>query len=255
MQIKLNPNNPRFIKDNKLQKLVSSISDFPKIYFKDSIQICKKCGKEFKDKQHRKYCSRECYWQSLKIYKPCKMCGKDIPHNNGVRKNRVYCSVDCQRSARRGVPLSESWKKSLSLGRISSPKCHGSSMYNWKGGSETLNIRNKIYAHKRRSVLKVALDPIFLTCLVVAQKNKCFYCNEDISKYKAIEHLTPLSLGGDNWKYNLVYSCKSCNSKKRNKTLENWSISTNRPWLCDKWEYIYTTALVLQDKINDKYAI
>ena len=29
--IKLNPNNPRFIKDDKFKKLVSSVSDFPKM--------------------------------------------------------------------------------------------------------------------------------------------------------------------------------------------------------------------------------
>ena len=41
-----------------------------------------------------------------------------------------------------------------------------------------------------------------------------FFCESDLTNYKAIEHLTPVSRGGDNEKYNLVYSCKSCNSKK-----------------------------------------
>ncbi len=42
----------------------------------------------------------------------------------------------------------------------------------------------------------------------------------------AIEHLTPVSHGGDNQRWNLVYSCRSCNSKKHDKTMEEYAITT-----------------------------
>jgi len=74
----------------------------------------------------------------------------------------------------------------------------------------------------------------------IVQKNKCFFCECDLTKYKAIEHLTPLSRGGDNQKYNLVYSCKSCNSKKRNKTLEEYAIQTNNFNWIDKFDLIFS---------------
>lgn len=56
------------------------------------------------------------------------------------------------------------------------------------------------------------------------------------------EHLTPLSRGGKNKQFNLVYSCKSCNSTKRQKTLEDFAIETGRIWLLDKWESIFAYA-------------
>jgi hypothetical protein len=49
--------------------------------------------------------------------------------------------------------------------------------------------------------------------------------------------------GGDNQMYNLVYSCKSCNSQKRQNTLEEFAIKINRfDWL-NKFDTIYASAI------------
>ena len=64
-----------------------------------------------------------------------------------------------------------------------------------------------------------------------------------MTEYKAIEHLTPVSRGGDNDIYNLVYSCKSCNSNKRQQTLEEYAIKNKRlDWL-QKWEKLFIETL------------
>ena len=43
--------------------------------------------------------------------------------------------------------------------------------------------------------------------------------------------------------YNLVYSCKSCNSQKRQQTLEEYAVKNIRfDWL-DKFDYVYATAV------------
>jgi 5-methylcytosine-specific restriction endonuclease McrA len=83
----------------------------------------------------------------------------------------------------------------------------------------------------------------FLQKILRAQDNKCFFCECDLTEYKAIEHLTPVSKGGDNNFYNLVYSCKSCNSKKRQKTLEEFALSTGNIYWLEKWENLFIETL------------
>lgn len=56
---------------------------------------------------------------------------------------------------------------------------------------------------------------------------RCFHCNrflntggDDFNRDPAwfvVDHLVPISLGGDNSNHNLVACCRSCNSKKKNK--------------------------------------
>ena len=158
-------------------------------------------------------------------------------------RHRVYCSAKCQAEARRGVPLSDEWKKQLSDARKKSEKCKGNNLYNWKGGKKTESVRRKEYFYKRKRGLTEKMPIDFLQKVLVAQKNKCFYCESDLANYKAIEHLTPVSKGGDNQAYNLVYSCKSCNSKKRQKTLEEYAMSTGNLQLLNKWEQVFTESI------------
>ena len=210
---------------------------------------CQYCGNDFESKKGCKsrqpnFCSNKCYGESLKLNKKCKLCGNIIENKHSVSmKNRVYCSKDCQSKARKGVPLSEEWKKALSEGRKKSEKCKGENLYNWKGGKETELIRYRIYNNKRRTLLNKKIDVLFLEKLISIQHNKCFFCECDLTEYKAIEHLTPVSRGGDNDIYNLVYSCKSCNSNKRQQTLEEYAIKNKRlDWL-QKWEKLFIETL------------
>lgn len=211
--------------------------------------ICESCKVKFESKKGcksrtPKFCSLKCYGESLKLNKKCKLCGNIIENKHSVSmKNRVYCSKDCQSKARKGVPLSKEWKKALSDGRKNSEKCKGENLYNWKGGKETEPFRLKQAFYKRKKGLKEKMPIEFLQKVLNAQDNKCFFCECDLTEYKAIEHLTPVSKGGDNNFYNLVYSCKSCNSKKRQKTLEEFALSTgNIHWL-QKWEKLYIETL------------
>ena len=86
--------------------------------------------------------------------------------------------------------------------------------------------RMKIHYHKRRSAQHIAVDKEYLSILRKYQQNRCFYCGQDMGEHPAIEHLTPVSHGGDNQRWNLVYSCRSCNSKKHDKTMEEYAITT-----------------------------
>lgn len=48
----------------------------------------------------------------------------------------------------------------------------------------------------------------------------CYHCGQKFSKDElTMDHLIPLGRGGLSTKNNLVVSCKSCNSQKKNKTV------------------------------------
>lgn len=68
---------------------------------------------------------------------------------------------------------------------------------------------------------------------VLKSRDNCAYCgrmflmrNDDFIHNRpssfTIDHLTPKSKGGTNHPDNLVPCCKSCNSKKQSKTLEEY---------------------------------
>jgi 5-methylcytosine-specific restriction endonuclease McrA len=210
---------------------------------------CLTCGKIFYSKKGcksrmPKYCNSICYGESLKLHIKCKLCGNEIENKHSVSiKNRIYCSNKCKIESTKGRKLSEKWKKALSDGRKKSIKCKGENLYNWKGGKSTKKIRQKQSFYKRKRSLKLNMPIDVLNKILEQQKNQCFYCEKPLNNYKAIEHLTPVSRGGDNEFYNLVYACQKCNSQKRQNTLEEFAAKKNRfDWL-DKWEKILVEVL------------
>jgi 5-methylcytosine-specific restriction endonuclease McrA len=243
-KVKLNPNNPIF--------------------------YCRECGKGFQSRKACKtrtpvYCSWFCYMKSVTKYAgmvfTCEFCGKAFRTDKAYR-GRIpkYCSLKCFGAHAKGngikgvnrvsIPwnkgkkLSDAIRLALSEGRKKSPKCKGPNLYNWKGGDATFQERMKIYQNNRRArfIDGDKLDPLFLRNLWIVHRGLCFYCERPLINYRCLEHLTPLSRGGKNQPYNLVYSCKSCNSKKRQKTLENYAIDNGKIWLVDKWEDIFIYA-------------
>jgi 5-methylcytosine-specific restriction endonuclease McrA len=208
------------------------------VYIDMKKYICKSCGKEFSSRKGCKsrtpqYCSSMCFGATLKINKPCKLCGEIIQNTHSAQiSNRIYCSKKCQSASRRGTTLSPEWRKALSEGRKASDKCKGENLYNWKGGVENQRRRIKKRYHLQRAA--GIIDENYLSVLLKAQRHNCYYCGEKMKKGRgtAIEHLTPISRGGTNEWINLVYSCQSCNSKKRTLTLAEYAIKEARmDWL------------------------
>jgi hypothetical protein len=57
--------------------------------------------------------------------------------------------------------------------------------------------------------------------IIKRDKNICRYCDKNLNKHnRVIDHILPWSKGGRNIEENLALSCKTCNSQKDNKTLE-----------------------------------
>lgn len=206
---------------------------------KDKEYVCGVCGQTFisnKGCKTRvpKYCSRKCAGVAAAKMKECAWCGKEFYDWT----KQKYCSKECASAALRNVPLSAEHRKKLSAGRKTSPKCRGENLYNWKGGKDTYAERMKLHNQRRRSALKKPLDADYLRLLNMLQRNKCFYCGCDMGQHPSLEHLTPVSRGGDNDRWNLVYACHSCNSKKHNKTLEEFAINIGLISLVDKYDFI-----------------
>lgn len=189
-------------------------------------------SKKFCKNRIPKYCSKACYAESLKQYKTCKNCG--CSYNN--YKNKFFCSADCKNKNKVGKKLSTQHRLALSIARKNSEKCKGKNLYNWKGGASTQKQRDKINNLSRynRMVAGGAIDTNYLFVLKKLQRGKCFYCERRLINGRGthIEHLLPLSKGGTNIWYNLVYSCQSCNNRKKDKSLAEFAILKLRPdWI------------------------
>ena len=61
-----------------------------------------------------------------------------------------------------------------------------------------------------------------LIALLAQQDFKCIGCQEYLAENRTIDHVIPLSKAGSNWINNLQWLCKSCNSKKHNRSQEQF---------------------------------
>ncbi len=55
------------------------------------------------------------------------------------------------------------------------------------------------------------------------QGYKCVYCEKEIKNNYSIDHIIPLSKGGSNYKQNIQLTCRSCNSRKKDKCPEKFA--------------------------------
>lgn len=77
--------------------------------------------------------------------------------------------------------------------------------------------RNCITRGLRHIVKHGAIERLFML-----QNGKCTYCKTSVSEVFDIDHITPVSRGGDNNEHNLQLLCPSCNRSKRDKTHEEY---------------------------------
>jgi 5-methylcytosine-specific restriction endonuclease McrA len=82
---------------------------------------------------------------------------------------------------------------------------------------------------KRRNAMKIGATVYDLECsdwqgLLRVFANHCAYCGKAETDVGLLtqDHIIPVSRGGDHTMINIVPACVSCNSKKGNKTLEEW---------------------------------
>lgn len=157
---------------------------------------CQYCNQNFDWKAYVKYCSNSCKRlaqnarnRAKKSFSICAICNRQAIGSAGwVRK---YCSFECQLKGIYGgkPPLSErSRKAQRNMRERHAP------------GLTYLEIRH----------LRIQWQKDGLVCV---------YC---AGPFDTIDHVIPLTRGGDNMKSNLVPACRSCNSSKGQKLLSEW---------------------------------
>jgi 5-methylcytosine-specific restriction endonuclease McrA len=91
----------------------------------------------------------------------------------------------------------------------------------WRNTAEG-RVRVRLLNAKRRALEKAQyakIEPKEILALM-KQYNACFYCGK--AGNLSLDHVIPLSKGGLNHHSNLVLACHSCNSSKKNKSLDAW---------------------------------
>lgn len=169
--------------------------------------ICKHCGKEFESETKRKYCSNICrdkeadikdrvnniinHYKKMKV-NICEHCGIEFPIM--FRGSDKYCSTKCNRRAMRN-------------------RC-----------KETI----KDNAHRRRARKKNngKVEKIYRKKVFERDNWTCKICGAKVDKemiwvhgslnsyYPTLDHIIPLSKGGEHTYENVQTACFICNSKK-----------------------------------------
>lgn len=62
--------------------------------------------------------------------------------------------------------------------------------------------------------LSEKLEKAEIIKLYYEQNGRCYYCNGDISDDATLDHVVPVSEGGENLLRNIVLACMKCNSQK-----------------------------------------
>lgn len=199
---------------------------------------CLICFKEFQ--QHKRgrtklYCSNKCRYfmsdllQKEKTHQPrkCKFCQQLFEW----RSYELYCNKNCKTKAQKVRNKNKQTFsicvicKKLAIGssgrvrKYCSFECQLKGIY---GGKPPLSERSRKAQRNMRERSAPGLTYLEVRALRIKWQKEgrvCQYCQ---GSFDTIDHVIPLTRGGDNMLTNLVPSCRSCNSSKGMKLLSEW---------------------------------
>jgi 5-methylcytosine-specific restriction endonuclease McrA len=203
---------------------------------------CRACGREFTPKRGKtlkqEYCSLEC----RKKPRVCEFCGNSFTPNSTHlnRDTAKYCSRQCGGNARRikpqkkicigcGVEFSMGGKDDANNGRRPSSKycthaCYAEALRIYTDAQEA----SRVYEARRRALkLGVERDEYTLTEIAARDQKICGLCGKPVNMLLSgmdmdgptIDHVVPLSKGGNDTRSNVQLAHRSCNLRKNNKIM------------------------------------
>lgn len=113
----------------------------------------------------------------------------------------------------------EKRRLAIAASRAENPDHHRELRRKWRAANlERSRARCRAYWHRRRSGSDPSEEVDAYAELLLLQA--CGYCGA--TENMSIDHVVPLSRGGKHTVDNLLPACRSCNSSKGNKLLEEW---------------------------------
>lgn len=175
---------------------------------KDYKNACKECGKP-RDQRYERALCHSCFKLYSKHQQRAKKRGifrqpsKEYILDSSVKYNVTKCSI-CD------ITFLPCMKKNTRCGTCRT-----------FAGVVYRKVRTRHRSHKKRPLLGADLDKI--THEYMAATN-CTYCGREYSSLvtKSLDHIIPVSLGGDNGQSNINVCCLTCNLMKGGLTLELW---------------------------------
>jgi endogenous inhibitor of DNA gyrase (YacG/DUF329 family) len=200
---------------------------------------CPVCCTSLEGRVHgTRYCTDACYQrarnrerQGLPIADPtetvfCRRCGKEAPRQG--RRRIHFCSQRCRENywankyAQRARPILQ--RKCLGCAADIPPEAHLQRKYCSKkcaGRNRSTDVILR-YVHARRARLAGATpQPLPKKVLSRIRIATCLYCG---APGGTVDHVVPLSRGGQHTEGNLAPACLPCNSSKRDKLLIEWRL-------------------------------
>lgn len=194
-------------------------------------KVCTKCGVEKPQGEFRSFWDRR-KGTTLYYRSGCKKCeslwAKEYEKRNPDKK-KIYRQRWFDRNPDKVKVAHEKWKtEHPDAYRLSTLK----GVIKWKKKNmEKVRLYGRRSHYKRRSQkLATPLEKVISVKdqLLLRDKavlyGKCWLCGEfpDAQNQLTLDHAFPLARGGQHTKENAHYICRSCNSTKRHRTLEEF---------------------------------
>lgn len=156
---------------------------------------CEVCGNAFVGNANRRRCTN-CQSRSRRRYESCGYCRKPFV---GSSSGQTYCSLNCAKAARILLPpeekkarLQQQWRRSNHVRRA--------------------RIRNsKVELFKSEDIF----ERDGYQCQMCGKKTNPKLRDHNHDLYPTIDHIIPLSKGGEHSRLNTQCLCRKCNMAKR----------------------------------------
>lgn len=183
------------------------------------ISYCRICGVEIESKRKRSLCD-------------CAECKRKAKSENDKRYRSTEKGQQTRRKNRHTEKAIATRKAYEQTERYKKSKSERAKKYRL---SEKVIILEKIrklkYYYRKYSNEKINGNDFisYEDFLTLWNCNECYYCGKVVvNREKTIDHKIPITRGGTNNLTNIVICCQSCNSKKSNKTEEEFLNERNK---------------------------